>query len=424
MSESLLIIGSGGREHSLGYTLGKAVDEVYFAQGNAGTIEVGQNLDIPIRDMNAMARVARRLDALTIVGPDRPLSWGTVDYFERQGLRILGPTQEAARLESDNIFAAEFNQAEDIPQAEPLGFFDDFDDAVEFVLTHDPESYVLKANGLADGKGAILPKDPEQALEALHDIMVKKIFGESGSRVLFQERLEGPELSVFILADGESYIMLPSFRDHKRLEDNDEGPNTGGMSIIGPIDDIDPATQKIIEKQIINKALRGMAKRGTPYKGILYIGLILTADGPKVIEYNARFGDPECQGHMMVAKPKQLYGAIKEVTEGKLRTKKLDWRPGQVATLALTAAGYPDNPRKGDIIHGLDMKLPEGVVVFHGGTKRRGGHVVTDGGRVLHIASYAETLALARDKAYSVIGEHAIWFDGMHYRKDIAKNAK
>lgn len=415
MNEKLLVVGSGGREHALGWALEPHVDQVTYAPGNGGT---GPNMDVPITDFSALARFARREDAFTIVGPDLAVARGIVNYFERRKLPILGPVREAALLESSKTFAAEFNKVNGIPQPNFVSF-DDYDKAVQYALTHDPLGYVIKADGLAGGKGVVLPETPEAAAACLRGFMKDRVFGVSGDKVLFQQRLyDAEELSVFALCDGENAILLPSFRDFKQKYNGDKGPNTGGMGSFGPVE-IDEKTRKIIEKQVVRPVLKGMQDRDTPYRGILYAGMMLTPGGPKVIEYNARYGDPECQAMMLLAQ-RDLYAAMQQATDGKLQQKTLNFNPGVAMTVALTAHGYAElgGPRKGDEIYGLD-EVPEDIIVFHGGTARRNNRLVTNGGRVVYVSTLAGTTAQTHGRIYDFLSEKVLHFAGIHYRDDI-----
>lgn len=419
MSESLLVVGSGGREHALGWRLGESVEgNVLFAPGNAGTAGIGWNLNAQVTDFAELVRIAEEKDAFTVVGPDLPLSKGIVNYFHDQNLPIFGPTKEAAQLEWDNSWAYDFMNRHGIPCPETYYETNQMTHANGFIRNNEVSEYIIRAKGLADGKGVEVPEDQDKAYKFIREVMLEKRFGEAGEFVMFQERLEGEELSLFVMCDGENGIWLPHCRDHKRLEDGDEGPNTGGMGAYTPVEISDTLTKQI-QEQIVDPTIKGMAEEGRPYRGMLYIGLMLTKDGPKVIEYNARFGDPECQAQMLLAGD-DLYPAMQEAATGSFGRDNLSWRPGHVVTVALAASGYPNEPRIDDQIFGLNLELPPETVVFHAATKRKGDKIFTNGGRVLHIASYGETVAIARERVYQAIGDRAIHFAGYQYRRDIA----
>jgi len=338
-------------------------------------------------------------------------------------LPIFGPTKAAAKLESSKVFAYNFMQRHNIPTFFASSFVD-FHSAKKYLRAKPWDEIVVKADGLAKGKGVEVPKSARKAERALYKNLVEKQFGTASETVLVQDRGEGPELSVFAICDGENAVILPFCRDYKRLKDGNKGPNTGGMGNYGSVN-VDPELTKIIEQDIIRPTVEGMATEQQPYKGILYVGLMLTKEGPKVIEYNARFGDPECQALMLLI-DEDIYPHLWQAAKGVLNTEPIKIRSGAAVTIALAAKGYPGTPRQQDEIYGLEMitKLAKyDIHVFHGATKHKGDRIITDGGRVLHIAAHAETLKKVRKKAYSVIGEHAIHFAGMQYRTDIGNSA-
>lgn len=421
MGDKVLIVGSGGREHALAelMSVSPEVDEVYIAPGNAGTQKVGRNIPISANQPEALEAFARpsRID-LTIVGPDRPLADGITERFQAAELPIFGPTQAAARIEWSKAFAATFTRMFDIPSPK-TAVFEEIRVARDYIKAEGPEDIVIKADGLAEGKGVNAPRDFSDAEATLIDYMVKKIHGAAGDKVVIQEKLYGKELSVFVLTDGERAVLLPAARDYKKLLNDDKGPNTGGIGAFTPVADATPELMQTISGQIINPTLAGLRELGHPYQGALYIGLMLTKAGPKVIEYNARFGDPEFQALSLMMQS-DLYPFLRSVAHGELIDDKLLINSGAAVTVALTSPGYPGSFETGMTINGLDNSNPD-VKVFHAGTKRLlPKKVVVTGGRVLHITSRGETLAAAREQVYRAIGEHAIHFAGMHYRTDIA----
>jgi len=428
MSESVLILGGGGREHALAWKLAQSthVDSISVAPGNVGTLGMGcENVPIEPTDIKGLVVFAlKREISLTVVGPDEALAVGTVDAFRAEKLPIFGPTRAASKLEWSKAFATRFMQRHNIPT--PVReVFDERSMAEDYVHQHSSaQDIVIKADGLAAGKGVFLPKTFNEAHGILFRLMIAKELGSAGKTVVIQERLAGKELSVFALCDGTRTVMLPFCRDHKRLLDGDKGPNTGSMGAFGPVH-MEPELSEVIESNIVQPTIEGMSQEGHLYKGLLYVGLMLSGEGPKVIEYNARFGDPECQAQMLLI-DEDIYPRLRQVTSGKLSAKPIRLRDGYAVTVALAAAGYPDEPRKGDEIYGLELTkdlAQNNVQVFHGGTKRVGDRIVTNGGRVLHIAAYGETLEVARSQAYSAIGEQAIHFADMQYRGDIGDSA-
>ncbi len=420
MSERVLIIGGGGREHSLAWKLAQSphVDEITVAPGNAGTLGY-ENAPIEPTDVEGLVEFAlKREISLTVVGPDESLAAGVVDAFQAAKLPIFGPTREAAKLESSKVFAYNFMRRHNIPTFFSSSFVDFFS-AKKYLRARPWHQVVVKADGLARGQGVTVPTSARKAEKALYRNLVEKQFGTASETVLIQDRGEGPELSVFALCDGERAILLPFCRDYKRLKDGNKGRNTGGMGAFGPVD-VEPRLAEAIKRDIIRPTIDGMNQEGHPYRGILYVGLMLSDEGPKVIEYNARFGDPECQALMLLI-DEDIYPRLRQAAKGVLNTEPIKVRPGFAVTVALAAKGYPGTYETGQEIFGLD-DLPEGVQVFHAGTSKLegDGRIVTDGGRVLHVVSYNERLAIAQKQVYSAIGEQAIHFAGMQYRKDIA----
>jgi phosphoribosylamine--glycine ligase len=425
----VLVVGSGGREHTLAWALARSpqVEQIFVAPGNAGTQWVASpdatgiqpraastNVPIAADDIGSLIAFAReqKID-LTVIGPELPLSLGIVDAFALAKLRAFGPVKDAAQLEWSKGFAKAFMRANGIPTAE-YESFTDFDAASAYVRGFG-KPVVVKADGLAAGKGVVVCDTPEEALAALHRILVASEFGEAGRRVIVEERLEGDELSVLAFSDGENIEMMPFSRDHKRIFDGDEGPNTGGMGAYAPVPGIDFDTIRVIH-DVLRRTVTRLPKRiGSPYVGVLYAGLILTADGPKVLEFNCRFGDPETQAILPLLDA-DFYEILSACVDRQLDEVGSHWRRGACATVVLASPGYPGDYPKGLPISGLDSRSDD-VVVFHAGTALKDEQVVTAGGRVLSVSGYGSDLPTALQRAYAHI-EH-IRFEGMHYRRDI-----
>ncbi len=415
----VLVVGSGGREHALADRLAASprVDAVYCAPGNAGTALVGQNIDVSVDNHAALADLAmeRRVD-LAVVGPEAPLCAGLVDRFESAGLRVFGPTAAAARIEGDKAYAKQIMRACLVPTAEGRTFTD-FEDAKAYVATRD-SAQVVKAAGLAAGKGVIICDEPADAINTLEDMMVNGRFGDAGRTVVVEEKLTGPELSVFALVDGRTIYVLDSARDYKRAGDGDTGPNTGGMGAYSPAPEATPEVFTRIQREVLVPIVDGLRNDGAPYRGLLYVGLMLTPAGPKVLEFNCRFGDPETQPLLM-----RLQSDLAEVLEatvtGKLDKVELRWDPRPAVCVVMASAGYPGAYETDKVIKGLDeaAKMPN-VKVYHAGTAPLEHMTLTSGGRVLGVTAVGNTVADAREQAYQAIDQ--INFDGAYYRPDIA----
>jgi phosphoribosylamine---glycine ligase len=420
MRYTVLIVGSGGREHALAWSLARSrqVDHVFIAPGNAGTQAVGTNIAISVEDIPALLNFAQEREVnLTIVGPEAPLAAGIVDAFQAWGLRVFGPTQAAARLESSKAFAKSFMVEHSIPTA-AYAAFTDYEEAMEYVAALKGPC-VVKADGLAAGKGVIMCDTTEQAQAALKVMMQDRAFGESGSTVVIEERLTGPEISILAFCDGKTVVPMPPARDHKRAFDGDMGPNTGGMGVYAPLPDISSDFRDEIRRSVLQPVVSGMARRGTPYVGVLYAGLMLTPDGLRVLEFNCRFGDPETEAILPLLES-DLFEIFMACTEQQLGKIGVHWRPGACATVVLAAPGYPEAYPKGLPITGVDeANAHDEVVVFHAGTARNKGQLVTSGGRVLAVSATGGDLEAALKRAYSAV--ETIHFDGMHYRRDIGK---
>ncbi len=416
--KKVLIVGSGGREHALGWKLGKS-GRLYFAPGNAGTAEIGENIPIPAEDIAGLSELADKLRLdLTVVGPEAPLAMGIVDEFQARGLPIFGPTAAAAKLESSKAWAAGFMARHGIAHPRSWVFLDE-QEAIRFVRRFPWGKMVVKADGLAAGKGVILPDGLEEAEAAVREMLSGRSFGGAGRTIVIQERLTGPELSVLAFCDGKSAVPLLPARDYKRIGDGDRGPNTGGMGAYAPVADIDI---REIHRTILQPTVEGMRKEGYPYKGVLYAGLMLTAQGPKVLEYNARFGDPETQPLMLLLKS-DLAPILLACMNGTLEPEMVRFRPGASVCVVLACAGYPGPCAKGVLIEGLDTVRDPNIRMFHAGTLLNDRGVVTSAGRVLGVTAYGETIEAAIRRAYGVIGSGGVRFEGMQYRRDIGGQA-
>lgn len=417
----ILVVGSGGREHALGWKLAQSpsVDQIYFAPGNGGTSLVGENIDLEMIDVDGILAFSKRNNIdLTVVGQEAALEKGIVDLFNDAGLKIFGPSKDAAQIETSKVFSSEFMRRHNIPTPDAKEV-DTLDNALDYIKDKDPASYVIKADGLATGKGVVLPASEQEARATLEHMFSGELFGDAGNKVVFQEKLIGQEVSAFALSDGKNIAMLPFFQDHKQIFDGDKGPNTGGMGAYTPV----PIVTNEIARQIadiMHQTVAGMAKDGHPYSGVLYGGLFVTADGPKVIEYNARFGDPECQPMMQMI-DEDFYELLSQSADGKLITNHVKTKPGASVAVCLASGGYPGDYQKGKVISGLDDITDPDVVVFHAGTKKDGDKLVTNGGRVLNVTAHGQDLKSAVDKAYESVEK--ISFEGMQYRTDIAAKA-
>jgi len=413
----VLVVGNGCREHAIAWKIGQSplVKEVFAAKGNAGIS--AKKVDIHPNDVKALADFAQKegID-FTIVGPEAPLVEGIVDEFEKRGLRIFGPSQKASLLEASKVFAKDFMLKHGIPTAN-FEVFDDPDKAKRFIRDFGAP-VVVKADGLAGGKGAIVCKTEQSAIEAVDFLMVRKALGKAGERVVIEEFLEGEEGSYIVMVNGEEYIPLPTSQDHKRLLDGDKGPNTGGMGAYSPNPFIDEKTEQEIRKNIIEKTLKALAKEGIYYRGFLYAGLMLTSDGPKVLEFNVRLGDPEAQPLLMRIKGDFLEKLI-NFYEGRSISLEIDNRCALCVVLA--SKGYPENPEVGKEIRGLEEAKKEEVIIFYAGTKIENGKLLTAGGRVLNVCAWGKDIKEAKVKAYKAIEK--ISFEGMQYRKDIGDKA-
>lgn len=420
---NVLIIGSGGREHALAWKLARStrVSGIFCAPGNAGTALLGENVPLAADNINGLLEFAKARDiGLTVVGPDDSLALGIVDAFEAAGLKIFGPTAAAARLESSKSFAKDFMSRHGIPTAGYREFTDapsarEWCRAAKYPL-------VIKADGLALGKGVIIATTAAEAEHVVRQCMEEGVFGDAGRKIVIEDFLEGSECSIHALIDGSSYLLFPDCRDHKRAHDGDQGPNTGGMGTISPSGALDDQLREWVKTEILDRFIAGLKKDGIKYRGMLFPGLMLTADGPKVLEFNCRWGDPETQ--VLVRRlGSDLLDLLEATVGGTLSMAKPEWRDSEAACVILASGGYPGGYEKGKAIIGIEAagKLPD-VVVFHAGTKSEDGTVRTNGGRVLGVTALGDNLAGARRKAYAAAD--LISFEGLQRRNDIGAPAK
>lgn len=412
----VLVIGGGAREHTLVWKLSQSpsVEEIYVAPGNAGTGLIAKNLDLKPTELETLAQAAqeRRID-LVVVGPEAPLAAGIVDLFQGRGIPIFGPNKEATKIESSKVFAKGLMQRYGIPCAQSRSF-SSFGEARDYVKAEQPP-IVVKADGLAAGKGSIVANSTTEALVALSEIMEKRIFGEAGDQVLVEEWLTGKEVSLLAFTDGKTVVPMVPACDYKRACDGDEGPNTGGMGSYSPPNFFGAEMIDMVRDTILEPMVRAMAKEGQPYKGVLYVGLMLTDQGPKALEFNARFGDPESQV-MLPLLEGDLVDIMLAVLDERLDKMEIKWRDEACVGVVMASGGYPGSYKTGFPIEGLD-KVNEDILVFHAGTKASHGVIYTDGGRVLTVAARGRTIAEARDRVYNNIPR--IHFEGCHYRRDI-----
>lgn len=419
---NILIVGSGGREHALAWKIHQSrhCNNLYVAPGNAGTALVAENISIAVDDFVKLGAfcIEHKIE-LVVVGPEVPLVKGIRDYFESKpelkSVLMVGPGKAGAQLEGSKDFSKQFMLRHGVPTAKARTFLaDDLNEALLYLNTCKPP-IVLKADGLAAGKGVIICQDHDSARLAMKEMLADKKFGEASAKVLVEEFLDGVELSVFILTDGDSYVLLPEAKDYKRIGDGDTGPNTGGMGAVSPVVFANPAFMHKVEEKVIRPTIAGLKKENIPFKGFIFIGLMNVGGEPFVIEYNVRMGDPETEAVMPRIKG-DLVEVLYATARGELRNQKLEIENVTAVTVVMVAGGYPGNYLKGKTIAGLEMQ--QAAHVFHAGTRQTDGAILTDGGRVLAITGLGKTMKEASEKAYSSV--HAINWDGVNFRKDIS----
>jgi phosphoribosylamine---glycine ligase len=418
----VLVIGSGGREHSLVWKIGQSskVNKLYCAPGNGGIGKIAELVAIGPEEIDKLADFAEKQGVdLTVVGPELPLTLGIVDHFQTRGLKIFGPDRRAAQLEGSKSFAKEILSENNIPTAAFAAFTDPA--AAKQYLAQQQPPYVVKADGLAAGKGVLICADRAEAETAIDDILIRKLFGQAGAKLVIEEFLEGEEASFMVLTDGEHILPLASSQDHKRIFDGDLGPNTGGMGAYSPAPVVDTSVHRQILDDILAPLLGGLKQKGIVYRGVIYVGLMIGQDGPKVLEFNARLGDPECQPLMMRLKS-DILPLLEAATEGNLDEIKPEWYEDCAVCVVLCAKGYPGSYEKGQEIRGLDtLKNWQDGFVFHAGTTREQGRWLISGGRVLGVTARGRNIEDAVARVYEAVEK--IQWDGMHFRKDIAQKA-
>lgn len=418
---NVLVIGSGGREHALVWKVAQSrhVNRLYCAPGNAGIEKIAECVPISADDIQSLYAFAKEKEiGLTIVGPEAPLVLGIVDLFRKGGLRIFGPLRYAAQLEGSKAFSKRMMQKYGIPTAEAC-VFTEHEKAMNYIREKGIP-VVVKADGLAAGKGVMVCYNEDEAIAAVNTIMSDRVFGDAGRQVVIEECLEGEEASFLVFTDGTTIIPMPPSQDHKRALDGDKGPNTGGMGAYSPVPFIDREMQERIMKEVMIPAVNALRSEGYLYEGILYAGIMLTAEGPKVLEFNCRFGDPEAQPILMRLKS-DIVDIMNAVVDRKLDCTEIEWSNKPSVCVVVAAGGYPGKYPTGHVIEGLNdpEDMPEDVIVFHAGTKREDGKIVTAGGRVLGVTAIGNDINEAIDRAYEAIGR--IHFDGMQFRRDIGR---
>ncbi len=417
-SQSILIIGGGGREHALGWKISqsKLVESVYYAPGNAGTIN---NVQIQPDDFEKLASFAQSKNCFTIVGPEAPISLGIVDYFSARNLGIFGPSSRAAKIETSKSFAKDLLRSNGIPTPQ-FATFTDYQDAIDYVLKQS-EALVIKADGIAGGKGVIVCENQEEAINAIEEMMIKRIFGEAGNRIVIEERIRGQEVSIIVLSDGSNIKAFPTCRDYKNIADGNVGPNTGGMGSFSPVPYVSQDMQRKILDEILKQTVSVMKSNSLPFTGFLYAGLMIDKKGKvSVLEFNARMGDPECQC-LTVRMDSDLFEYLSFAEAGKLdELPPLQWKDQSSICVVMAARGYPSRYQKGQIIHGLKNVYPKDINIFHSGTTQdSSGNIMTSGGRVLSVTSLASNLREARQRVYEVADQITWGENGQYFRKDI-----
>jgi phosphoribosylamine--glycine ligase len=418
----VLVVGGGGREHALVWKLSQSprVKEIYCAPGNGGISQSARCLDIAADDLEGLARFSKDTNIdLTVVGPELPLTLGIVDLFQKEGLRIFGTTKGAAQLEGSKAFAKDLMRTYNIPSAQ-YRVFDDRDEAVAYI-NKEGAPIVVKADGLAAGKGVILAGTKKEAIETIDHIMIERVFGDAGTRIVIEEHLEGEEASFIAFSDGEHVLPLASSQDHKAIYDDDQGPNTGGMGAYAPVPVVTPHVHDRIMKEIMIPTVKALAAEGYPYQGVLYAGLMIKESESKVLEFNCRLGDPETQPIFM-RMGGDLIPVIEACIEGNLIGVEISWDPRTAVCVVMASQGYPGSYEKGKRIQGLDkIEAMEGVFAFHAGTALKDGNYVTAGGRVLGVTGLGRGVKEAMEITYRAVSQ--ITWEGVHFRKDIGKKA-
>jgi len=418
----VLVIGSGGREHALVWKIAQSeyVDKIYCAPGNPGTAEIGRNIDISPLDFEKLAEFVEKNEIdLTVVGPEDPLVEGIVDFFTERDLKIFGPDKKAAQLEGSKHFSKELMNKYGIPTAD-YQTFSSSDKARNYIETDARFPLVLKASGLAAGKGVIICQSVKEALTGIQQIMEDKAFGTAGDYLVIEEFLDGEEVSIFAISDGDEYLLLSPAQDHKKVFEGDQGLNTGGMGAYAPAPVATPDFMEHIQPEIIERTLSAMRSEGMPYKGLLYFGLIITSEGPKVLEYNCRFGDPEAEVILPLLKS-DLIPLLEASIEGRIGKETVELYNEYALDVVLASGGYPENYEKGKKIEGIDELDPD-ILVFHAGTKVENEMLLTNGGRVLNVVARANDFLKLTDFLYQNVSR--ITFEGIHYRKDIGYRAR
>jgi len=418
----VLVIGSGGREHALVWKIMQSpkVSQIYCAPGNAGISKLAQCINIDADSIEKLVNFAQeeKID-LTVVGPELALSKGIVNEFNRKDLRIFGPSREAAEIESSKVFSKHLMKKYNIPTAN-YEVFGNSKEAFDYIKQQ-TFPLVIKADGLAAGKGVFIVKNLLEARDALDALMEEKKFGEAGRQVIIEEFLEGEEVSILAFCDGKTVVPMVSSQDHKKIFDNDQGPNTGGMGAYSPVPFYPNEFKKTVLEEILKPTVKGLQSERREYRGVLYAGLVLTEEGPKVLEFNARFGDPETQVVLPRLKT-DLVDILNAVIDGSLHKINIEWEDNAAVCVVVASGGYPGKYQKGKVISGLErLENMKGIIVFHAGTKFQDGKIITSGGRVLGITSWDNTISKAKEKAYK--GVEKIYFEDMYYRKDIAAKA-
>ena len=418
----VLVIGSGGREHTLIWKINQSpkVSQIYCAPGNAGISQLAQCININADNIEELVNFANKekID-LTVVGPELSLSKGIVNEFNRWGLKIFGPSQEATEIESSKVFSKYLMKKYNIATAN-YEVFGNSREALNYIKQQ-TFPLVIKADGLAAGKGVFIVKNLDQVVDALNTLMEEKKYGEAGRQIVVEEFLEGEEVSILAFCDGKAVVPMISSQDHKKIFDNDQGPNTGGMGAYSPVPFYPDELEKRVLEEILKPTIKGLQSEGREYRGVLYAGLVLTKEGPKVLEFNARFGDPETQVILPRLKT-DLIDILNAVIEGRLHKINIEWEDNAAVCVVVASGGYPGKYQKGKVISGLErLEKMEDIIVFHAGTKLQDDKVITSGGRVLGITACDKTISKAKERAYKGVKE--IYFEDMYYRKDIAAKA-